>query len=70
MIRSAGEFANKVNYIHDNPVRWNLVERAEDYEFSSAKFYLTRFGDPYLEVAGFDDFALDGLLESFYSVLD
>jgi len=29
----------KLNYIHDNPVRPKLVERAEDYLYSSARNY-------------------------------
>ena len=33
----------KLDYIHDNPTQphWNLVERPEDYVWSSARFYLT-----------------------------
>ena len=38
---------SKINYIHDNPVRAGIVEKAEDYLYSSARNY-----------AG-----LDGLLE-------
>lgn len=30
----------KVNYIHENPVRAGLVERAEDWKYSSARNYL------------------------------
>jgi putative transposase len=32
----------KVEYVHNNPLQphWNLVERAEDYPWSSARFYL------------------------------
>jgi REP element-mobilizing transposase RayT len=29
----------KINYIHENPVRAGIVERAEDYLYSSAKNY-------------------------------
>ena len=29
----------KVNYIHQNPVRAKMVERAEDYRWSSARFW-------------------------------
>jgi REP element-mobilizing transposase RayT len=32
-------FMQKVNYIHQNPVRAGLVERAEDYRWSSARFW-------------------------------
>ncbi len=33
----------KINYIHGNPLQkqWNLIEKAEDYRFSSASFYET-----------------------------
>jgi REP element-mobilizing transposase RayT len=43
--RITGEdtFMQKVNYIHQNPVRAGLVERAEDYRFSSARLWN---GDP------------------------
>ena len=32
----------KVNYIHLNPVRDGLVERAEDYRFSSVRCWQSR----------------------------
>jgi REP element-mobilizing transposase RayT len=35
-------FMQKVNYIHLNPVRAGLVERAEDYRWSSARCWLRR----------------------------
>lgn len=33
----------KLNYIHNNPLqeKWQLVERQEDYKYSSAQFYTT-----------------------------
>jgi len=36
----------KAAYIHNNPCQshWNLVERPEDYVWSSARFYLS--GEP------------------------
>jgi putative transposase len=34
---SEGMFMQKVNYIHQNPVREGLVERAIDYRWSSAR---------------------------------
>ncbi len=39
--RLTGEdtFMQKVHYIHQNPVRAGLVERAEDYRFSSARLW-------------------------------
>lgn len=45
----------KLNYIHNNPLqpKWKLAPNAEDYYFSSAKFYKT----------GIDDF---GFLTSYF----
>ena len=36
-------FMQKLDYIHNNPLqeKWRLVEFAEDYKYSSAKFYET-----------------------------
>ena len=34
-------FKQKLNYIHENPVRSGIVEREEDYIYSSAKEYFT-----------------------------
>ncbi len=36
---SEATFMQKVNYIHQNPVRAGLVERAEDYLYSSARIW-------------------------------
>ncbi len=36
---SESTFMQKVNYIHQNPVRAGLVERAKDYRWSSAHFW-------------------------------
>jgi hypothetical protein len=30
---------SKINYIHENPVRAGIVDRVEDYLYSSAKSY-------------------------------
>jgi putative transposase len=38
-ITAENTFMQKVNYIHQNPVRANLVERAEDYRWSSARLW-------------------------------
>jgi REP element-mobilizing transposase RayT len=38
-IFSEGMFMVKVNYIHENPVRAGLVERAIDYRWSSARIW-------------------------------
>jgi REP element-mobilizing transposase RayT len=38
-VTSESKFMEKVNYIHLNPVRAGLVERAEDYRWSSARWW-------------------------------
>jgi putative transposase len=38
-ITSETTFMQKVNYIHQNPVRAGLVERAEDYRWSSVRLW-------------------------------
>lgn len=38
-VTSEAKFMEKVNYIHLNPVRAGLVERAEDYRWSSARWW-------------------------------
>jgi putative transposase len=38
-IFSEGMFMEKVNYIHQNPLRAGLVERAEDYHWSSVRIW-------------------------------
>jgi putative transposase len=35
-IRDAGDYAQHIRYIHENPVRTRLCERASEYAFSSA----------------------------------
>jgi putative transposase len=40
-IRNLKQFEIKLNYIHDNPVRAGLVEKAIDYKFSSARAWQT-----------------------------
>ena len=38
-IVSEATFMQKVNYVHQNPVRAGLVERAQDYCWSSSRFW-------------------------------
>jgi len=38
-ITSESTFMEKINYVHQNPVRAGFVERAEDYRWSSARFW-------------------------------
>ena len=38
-ITSESTFMQKVNYIHQNPVGAGLVERSEDYQWSSVRFW-------------------------------
>jgi len=39
---SEGMFMEKLNYIHQNPVRAGLTDRAEDYRWSSARLWRRR----------------------------
>jgi len=45
---SAAEIHEKIGYIHRNPVRRKLVQRPEDWEFSSARDYLELRSPPLL----------------------
>lgn len=36
----------KLDYMHDNPVKAGLCKLPEDYEYSSAKYYLWDMGNP------------------------
>jgi len=40
-------FMQKLDYIHNNPLqeKWHLAELAEDYKYSSAKFYHTGYDE-------------------------
>lgn len=44
-INNEETFMQKVNYINQNPVRARLVEKAEDYEFSSARIWRKKMLD-------------------------
>ena len=45
MIRDERDFERHADYIHFNPVKWGLVEKAEDYKYSSALAYKMEFGE-------------------------
>jgi REP element-mobilizing transposase RayT len=38
-LKDEGHLANAIKYIHNNPVKAGLVERAEEWPFSSAKWF-------------------------------
>jgi REP element-mobilizing transposase RayT len=40
ILRRVRDFANKLEYIHANPVEANLVARPEDWAWSSAAFFI------------------------------
>ena len=42
LLTSEDVFLQKVRYVHQNPVRAGLVERAEDYQFSTARIWARR----------------------------
>lgn len=44
VIYTARSRFEKLNYIHNKPVVCGIVERPEDYAFSSAAFYYRRYG--------------------------
>ncbi|MCB9044775.1 MAG: transposase [Chitinophagales bacterium] len=44
-VRSESVLKQKLNYIHENPVKANLCNLPEDYLFSSAKYYETGTDD-------------------------
>jgi putative transposase len=41
MIRHKSVLLTKIKYIHNNPVKSGLVERAEEWRYSSANYYVT-----------------------------
>ncbi len=41
IIYSEDQFKIKIEYVHNNPVKAGLVQTAEDFEFSSARDWLT-----------------------------
>jgi putative transposase len=43
------KFQEKYNYIHYNPVKKDLVIRAEDYKYSSAREYKIKYGEVFYE---------------------
>jgi REP element-mobilizing transposase RayT len=48
-ILSQEMFAQKIEYIHQNPVRANLVDNPEDWKYSSASNYLNGKGILYID---------------------
>ncbi|HEX5808119.1 MAG TPA: hypothetical protein VFY25_05595, partial [Anaerolineales bacterium] len=44
-IVSEGFLKQKMDYLHDNPCRKGLVHRAEDWRFSSARYWMMRDSD-------------------------
>lgn len=59
-LREPIDFAIKVNYIHNNPVKAGLVVNPEDYIFSSARFYKTKLGTAVFDTKYFDNYSLAG----------
>lgn len=62
-IRNEKDFYTRFNYIHYNPVKHSLVDKMEDYEFSSYRYYLQQCGQEWLnrcfELYPVIDFNLD-----------
>ncbi len=53
MVTQEDVFKQKVEYIHNNPVKKGLVEEAEHWNYSSARNYLC--GDGCIEIDFIDD---------------
>ncbi len=51
IIKDDEQLLCNIKYVHNNPVKANIVENFEDYEWSSYKFYLKEKIHPYLEEA-------------------
>ncbi len=51
-VYSADFMIQKMEYVHNNPCQkhWNLVNSPEDYEFSSASFYINNIPNKYLDL--------------------
>jgi putative transposase len=45
-LRSVKDIYEKINYIHNNPVRRGLVEKPEDWPWSSSKAWLEGTHNP------------------------
>jgi len=61
-LREPIDFAIKVNYIHNNPVKAGIVQRSDEYIYSSAKYYMKKFGSAVFDVGSFDHFTLEGII--------
>jgi putative transposase len=55
----------KLNYIHDNPVKAGIVEAPHMYLHSSAGVYLAQQKNPLLDIEVLDIFNTIGVLPSF-----
>jgi putative transposase len=60
-VREPADFGIKINYIHNNPVKAELVVHPEDYNFSSAEFYNEKFGTAIFNTAKFDAYSLESI---------
>ena len=49
-LQSPGFILQRMNYTHDNPVRAGIVDRQEEYRYSSARDYLCKKGSGLLEI--------------------
>ncbi|GEM_PF-1177356 len=68
-LREPIDFAIKINYIHNNPVKAGLVVNPEDYIFSSARFYKTKFGTAVFDTKYFDNYSLEGIINQISGIL-
>ena len=60
-LREPIDFAIKINYIHNNPVKAGIVQHPEDYKFSSARFYCTLFDSALFNTKIFSNHTLEAI---------
>lgn len=49
-MRSEGDILTRLKYMHNNPVKYGLVQDPQDYPFSSYKYYYSDYEDEFLRV--------------------
>jgi len=68
-LREPIDFAIKVNYIHNNPVKAGLVTNPDDYIYSSAKYYVSKLGSAFFDTKTFDNYSLDIVINQINGIL-
>ncbi len=69
-IETQNQLKRCIKYIHMNPVKAHIVEREEDYKFSSYNDFINKTGIVNKEILGLVFNSEDNYLEKFYSIED